>query len=97
MKILFREPEALNTSLCLFRRSQTVQEKHMGRDSYLRKNKQIKRKEIIFELEEWAKIEEGANRLGTTTSDYIRNRHIILSLNLKESDIVSPYKFQSKV
>ena len=45
----------------------------MGRDSYLRKTKQIKRKEIIFELDEWAKIEEGANALGITTSDYIRN------------------------
>lgn len=38
----------------------------------MRKTKQIKRKEIIFELDEWAKIEDNANLLGMTTSDYIR-------------------------
>lgn len=38
----------------------------------MKKTKQIKRNEIIFELDEWAKIEDNANSLGMTTSDYIR-------------------------
>ena len=29
-------------------------------------------KQTLFELEEWAKIEDNANSLGMTTSDYIR-------------------------
>ena len=56
----------------------------MRRNFYLRKNKQIKRKEIIFELDEWAKIEEGANKLGITTSDYIRN--MTLNGNILHTD-----------
>ena len=56
----------------------------MRRNSYLRKTKQIKRKEIIFELDEWAKIEEGANALGITTSDYIRN--MTLNGNILHAD-----------
>ena len=57
----------------------------MKRNSYLRKTKQIKRKDIIFELDEWAKIEEGANKLGITTSDYIRN--MTLNGNILHADL----------
>ena len=38
----------------------------------MRKTKQIKRKEIIFELDEWARIEREARSLSMTTSEYIR-------------------------
>ena len=39
---------------------------------FLRKYKQIKRKEVIFELDEWQSIERGAEKAGIKTSDYIR-------------------------
>ena len=45
----------------------------------MRKYKQIKRKEVIFELDEWQSIERGAEKVGITTSDYIRR----ISLNGK--------------
>ena len=39
----------------------------------MRKTKQIKRKEIIFELDEWSRIEQAAQSLNLTTSEYIRS------------------------
>ena len=39
----------------------------------MRKTKQIKRKEIIFELDEWARIEQAAQSLNLKTSEYIRS------------------------
>ena len=38
----------------------------------MRKTKQIKRKEIIFEPDEWARIEADAVKLNLKTSEYIR-------------------------
>ena len=38
----------------------------------MRRTKQIKRKEVIFEPEEWTKIENSAKSLEITTSEYIR-------------------------
>ena len=38
----------------------------------MRKTKQIKRKEIIFEPDEWARIEADAAKLNLKTSEYIR-------------------------
>ena len=37
----------------------------------MRKIKQIKRKEIIFEPDEWARIEADAAKLNLKTSEYI--------------------------
>lgn len=53
----------------------------------LRKNKQIKRKEIIFELDEWARIEREAKSLRMTTSEYIRRIILngkVVQVNLSE-------------
>lgn len=38
----------------------------------MRKYKQVKRKEIIFDLNEWTIIEEQASKIQMNTSDYIR-------------------------
>ncbi|MBO6301406.1 MAG: plasmid mobilization relaxosome protein MobC [Ruminiclostridium sp.] len=38
----------------------------------MRKYKQIKRKEVIFDLKEWELIEKWAARFNITTSEYIR-------------------------
>ena len=43
----------------------------------MRKTKQIKRKEIIYELGEWERIEKSSQKLNMKTSDYIRR----MSLN----------------
>ena len=37
-----------------------------------RKNKEIKRKEVIYELDEWELIKKWAARFNITTSEYIR-------------------------
>lgn len=53
----------------------------------MRKNKQIKRKEIIFELDEWARIEREAKSLRMTTSEYIRRIILngkVVQVNLSE-------------
>ena len=53
----------------------------------MRKNKQIKRKEIIFELDEWARIEREARSLSMTTSEYIRRMILngkVVQVNLSE-------------
>ena len=49
----------------------------------MRKYKQIKRKEVIFELDEWRYIEQAAEKIGITTSDYIRR----MALNGKVTQI----------
>lgn len=38
----------------------------------MRKYKQVKRKEVIFDLKEWTFIESNATKISMTTSDYIR-------------------------
>ena len=49
----------------------------------MRKYKQVKRKEVIFELDEWQLIEQAAEKIGITTSDYIRR----MALNGKVTQI----------
>ena len=39
---------------------------------YLRKFKQVKRKEIVFSLDEWSKIEHRAAEANLNTTEYIR-------------------------
>ena len=38
----------------------------------MRKHKQVKRKEVVFDLAEWSKVEERASTVSMTTSEYIR-------------------------
>lgn len=38
----------------------------------MRKYKQVKRKEVVFDLAEWSKVEERASTVSMTTSEYIR-------------------------
>lgn len=38
----------------------------------MRKFKQVKRKEVIFDLDEWSKVEAKASELSMNTSNYIR-------------------------
>ncbi|MCM1168114.1 MAG: plasmid mobilization relaxosome protein MobC [Ruminococcus sp.] len=45
----------------------------------MRKFKQVKRKEIVFDLDEWSKIEQQATELQLTTTEYIRR----MALNQK--------------
>lgn len=42
----------------------------------MRKFKQVKRKEIIFDLDEWAIVEQQAKKIQINTSDYIRRMAI---------------------
>lgn len=42
----------------------------------MRKFKQVKRKEIIFDLDEWAVVEQQAKKIQINTSDYIRRMAI---------------------
>ena len=55
----------------------------------MRKIKQIKRKEIIFEPDEWARIEADAAKLNLNTSEYIR-RMVLHGqiINIDVSDII---------
>ena len=57
----------------------------------MRKKKQIKRKEIIFELDEWSRIEQAAQSLHLTTSEYIRS--MTLHGNVVQIDLsqVAPF------
>ena len=53
----------------------------------MRKFKQVKRKEIIFDLDEWEIVERQAKKIQISTSDYIRRMAIkgqITILDLKE-------------
>ena len=53
----------------------------------MRKFKQVKRKEIIFDLNEWEIVERQAKQVQINTSDYIRRMAIkgqIIIFDLKE-------------
>ena len=53
----------------------------------MRKFKQVKRKEIIFDLNEWELVEQQAKKIQINTSDYIRRMAIkgqIIIFDLKE-------------
>ena len=41
---------------------------------YLRKFKQVKRKEIVFSLDEWSRIEYLAAEANLSTTEYIRRQ-----------------------
>ncbi len=51
----------------------------------MRKTKQIKRKEIIFEPDEWARIEADAAKLNLKTSEYIRR--MVLNGQIIQMDV----------
>lgn len=51
----------------------------------MRKTKQIKRKEIIFEPDEWARIEADAAKLDLKTSAYIRR--MVLHGQIIQTDV----------
>ena len=53
----------------------------------MRKFKQVKRKEVIFDLDEWESVERQAKKIQINTSDYIRRMAVkgqITILDLKE-------------
>ena len=53
----------------------------------MRKFKQVKRKEVIFDLNEWELVEQQAKKIHVNTSDYIRRMAIkgqIIIFDLKE-------------
>ena len=53
----------------------------------MRKFKQVKRKEVIFDLDEWGIVERQAKKIQISTSDYIRRMAVkgqITILDLKE-------------
>ena len=53
----------------------------------MRKFKQVKRKEVIFNLNEWELVEQQAKKIQINTSDYIRRMAIkgqIIIFDLKE-------------
>ena len=53
----------------------------------MRKFKQVKRKEVIFDLNEWELVEQQAKKIQINTSDYIRRMAIkgqIIIFDLKE-------------
>ena len=53
----------------------------------MRKFKQVKRKEVIFDLNEWELVEQQAKKIQVNTSDYIRRMAIkgqIIIFDLKE-------------
>ena len=51
----------------------------------MRKTKQIKRKEIIFETDEWTRIEADAAKLNLKTSEYIRR--MVLNGQIIQMDV----------
>ncbi|MCR4759916.1 MAG: plasmid mobilization relaxosome protein MobC [Oscillospiraceae bacterium] len=51
----------------------------------MRKTKQIKRKEIIFEPDEWARIEAKATKVNLKTSKYIRR--MVLNGQIIQMDV----------
>ena len=53
----------------------------------MRKFKQVKRKEVIFDLNEWELVEQQAKKIQINTSDYIRRMAVrgqIIIFDLKE-------------
>ena len=56
----------------------------------MRKFKQIKRKEVIFDLDEWETVEERATDLSMTTSDYIRRMAVKGEVRKIEMTTVAP-------
>lgn len=56
----------------------------------MRKYKKIKRKEIIFDLDEWDKVEERAADLSMTTSDFIRHMAVKCEVRKIETTTVAP-------
>lgn len=56
----------------------------------MRKYKHVKRKEVIFELDEWSKVEKQAATLSLTTSDYIRRMAVSGHITHIEMTTVTP-------
>lgn len=56
----------------------------------MRRFKQIKRKEVIFDLDEWKTVEERAADLAMTTSDYIRRMAVKGVVRKIEMTTVAP-------
>ena len=52
--------------------------------------KKVKRKEIIFDLDEWSKVESRAADLSMTTSDYIRRMAVNGEIRKIEMTSVAP-------
>ena len=56
----------------------------------MRKNKKIKRKEIIFDLDEWEQVEDRAEKMSMTTSDFIRRMAVKGEVRKIEMTTVAP-------
>lgn len=56
----------------------------------MRKYKKIKRKEIIFDLDEWKQVEERAEEMSMTTSDFIRRMAVKGEVRKIEMTSVTP-------
>ena len=54
----------------------------------MRKFKQVKRKEIIFDLAEWNEVKRRAEQISMTTSEYIRR----MAVNGKISRFIAFHK-----
>ena len=52
----------------------------------MRKYKNVKRKEIVFELEEWALIEAWAAKFKITTTEYIKQATLTDKVTISKSD-----------
>jgi len=52
----------------------------------MRKYKKVKRKEIVFELEEWALIEAWAAKFKITTTEYIKQATLTDKITISKSD-----------
>ncbi len=52
----------------------------------MRKYKQIKRKEVIYELEEWELIKKWAARFDISTSEYIRQASLTDKITMYKSN-----------
>ena len=52
----------------------------------MRKYKNVKRKEIVFELEEWALIEAWAAKFKITTTEYIKQATLTDKITISKSD-----------
>lgn len=56
----------------------------------MRKYKQVKRKEVVFDLTEWSRVEEHASKVSMTTSEYIRRIALDGSITHLEMKNVTP-------
>lgn len=56
----------------------------------MRKYKQIKRKEVIFDIDEWNRIERQAAENSMTTSDYIRGMALNGNITKIEMSGITP-------